>query len=190
MKHNKLKCLVTWRKKGYIYKGQKPVYWSPTSESALAEAEIEYQDKKSASIYVAFPVKDGKNVLEGDEKYIIWTTTPWTLPANLGISVHPELEYSIVKVNDEKFIIASELFETVAKTLEWENAEVVKTVKGSELEYTVAKHPFYDRDSLVMLGDHVTTDAGTGCVHTAPGHGEDDFVVGKKVWIRSTLPSR
>lgn len=183
-----IKVFGDMAKKGYIYKGQKPVYWSPTSESALAEAEIEYQDKKSASIYVAFPVKDGKNVLEGDEKYIIWTTTPWTLPANLGISVHPELEYSIVKVNDEKYIIASELFETVAKTLEWENAEVVKTVKGSELEYTVAKHPFYDRDSLVMLGDHVTTDAGTGCVHTAPGHGEDDFVVGKKYGLEVLCP--
>lgn len=183
-----IKVFGDMAKKGYIYKGQKPVYWSPTSESALAEAEIEYQDKKSASIYVAFPVKDGKNVLEGDEKYIIWTTTPWTLPANLGISVHPELEYAIVKVNDEKYIIASELFETVAKTLEWENAEVVKTVKGSELEYTVAKHPFYDRDSLVMLGDHVTTDAGTGCVHTAPGHGEDDFVVGKKYGLEVLCP--
>ncbi|EAO52502.1 Isoleucyl-tRNA synthetase [Bacillus thuringiensis serovar israelensis ATCC 35646] len=183
-----IKVFGDMAKKGYIYKGQKPVYWSPTSESALAEAEIEYQDKKSASIYVAFPVKDGKNVLEGDEKYIIWTTTPWTLPANLGISVHPELEYSIVKVNDEKYIIASELFETVAKTLEWENAEVVKTVKGSELEYTVAKHPFYDRNSLVMLGDHVTTDAGTGCVHTAPGHGEDDFVVGKKYGLEVLCP--
>ena len=183
-----IKVFGDMAKKGYIYKGQKPVYWSPTSESALAEAEIEYQDKKSASIYVAFPVKDGKNVLEGDEKYIIWTTTPWTLPANLGISVHPELEYSIVKVNDEKYIIASELFETVAKTLEWENAEVVKTVKGSELEYTVAKHPFYNRDSLVMLGDHVTTDAGTGCVHTAPGHGEDDFVVGKKYGLEVLCP--
>ncbi|MGW5951184.1 isoleucine--tRNA ligase [Bacillus mycoides] len=183
-----IKVFGDMAKKGYIYKGQKPVYWSPTSESALAEAEIEYQDKKSASIYVAFPVKDGKNVLEGDEKYIIWTTTPWTLPANLGISIHPELEYAIVKVNDEKYIIASELFETVAKTLEWENAEVVKTVKGSELEYTVAKHPFYDRDSLVMLGEHVTTDAGTGCVHTAPGHGEDDFVVGKKYGLEVLCP--
>ncbi|MDA1824943.1 MULTISPECIES: isoleucine--tRNA ligase [Bacillus cereus group] len=183
-----IKVFGDMAKKGYIYKGQKPVYWSPTSESALAEAEIEYQDKKSASIYVAFPVKDGKNVLEGDEKYIIWTTTPWTLPANLGISVHPELEYAIVKVNGEKYIIASELFETVAKTLEWENAEVVKTVKGSELEYTVAKHPFYDRDSLVMLGDHVTTDAGTGCVHTAPGHGEDDFIVGKKYGLEVLCP--
>lgn len=137
---------------------------------------------------MAFPVKDGKDVLEGDEKFIIWTTTPWTLPANLGISVHPELEYSIVKVNDEKYIIASELFDTVSKTLEWENAEVVKTVKGSELEYTVAKHPFYERDSLVMLGEHVTTDAGTGCVHTAPGHGEDDFLVGKQYGLEVLCP--
>ncbi|ENQ3104617.1 isoleucine--tRNA ligase [Bacillus cereus] len=183
-----IKVFGEMAKKGYIYKGQKPVYWSPTSESALAEAEIEYKDKKSASIYVAFPVKDGKNVLEGDEKFIIWTTTPWTLPANLGISVHPELEYSVVKVNNEKYIIASELFETVTKTLEWENAEVVKTVKGSELEYTTAKHPFYDRDSLVMLGEHVTTDAGTGCVHTAPGHGEDDFLVGKKYGLEVLCP--
>ncbi|HDX9576565.1 TPA: isoleucine--tRNA ligase [Bacillus pseudomycoides] len=183
-----IKVFGEMAKKGYIYKGQKPVYWSPTSESALAEAEIEYKDKKSASIYVAFPVKDGKNVLEGDEKFIIWTTTPWTLPANLGISVHPELEYSVVKVNDEKYIIASELFETVAKTLEWENAGVVKTVKGSELEYITAKHPFYDRDSLVMLGEHVTTDAGTGCVHTAPGHGEDDFLVGKQYGLEVLCP--
>ncbi|MGG0187520.1 isoleucine--tRNA ligase [Bacillus rhizoplanae] len=183
-----IKVFGEMAKKGYIYKGQKPVYWSPTSESALAEAEIEYKDKKSASIYVAFPVKDGKNILEGDEKFIIWTTTPWTLPANLGISVHPELEYSIVKVDDAKYIIASELFEAVSKTLEWENTEVVKTVKGSELEYTVAKHPFYDRDSLVMLGEHVTTDAGTGCVHTAPGHGEDDFLVGKQYGLEVLCP--
>ncbi len=183
-----IKVFGEMAKKGYIYKGQKPVYWSPTSESALAEAEIEYKDKKSASIYVAFEVKDGKDVLEGDEKFIIWTTTPWTLPANLGISVHPKLEYSIVKVNDEKYIIASDLFDTVAKTLEWENPEVVRTVKGSELEYTVAKHPFYDRDSLVMLGEHVTTDAGTGCVHTAPGHGEDDFIVGQKYGLEVLCP--
>ncbi|CAM4029175.1 isoleucine--tRNA ligase [Bacillus manliponensis] len=183
-----IKVFGDMAKKGYIYKGLKPVYWSPTSESALAEAEIEYKDKKSASIYVAFPVKDGKDVLEGDEKFIIWTTTPWTLPANLGISVHPELQYSVVNVNGEKYIIASELFETVAKTLEWENAEVAKTIKGSELEYVTASHPFYERDSLVMLGEHVTTDAGTGCVHTAPGHGEDDFIVGKNYGLDVLCP--
>ncbi|QHS22185.1 isoleucine--tRNA ligase [Virgibacillus sp. MSP4-1] len=167
-------------KKGYIYKGYKPVYWSPSSESALAEAEIEYKDKRSPSIYVAFDVKDGKNVLNGDEKFIIWTTTPWTIPANLAISVHPELEYSVVSVQSEKYIVASDLVEEVADELEWQDYEVQQTFKGEELDRTVAKHPFYDRDSLVILGEHVTTDAGTGCVHTAPGHGEDDFWVGQQ----------
>ncbi|HHW38317.1 MAG TPA: isoleucine--tRNA ligase, partial [Bacillales bacterium] len=175
-----IKVFGEMAKKGYIYKGLKPVYWSPSSESALAEAEIEYQDKRSASIYVAFPVKDGKGVLAGDEKIIIWTTTPWTIPANLGICVHPELEYSVVEVDGEKYVLASALLETVTKTIEWENVKVVKTVKGAELENVVARHPFYERDSLVMLGEHVTTEAGTGCVHTAPGHGEDDFLVSKK----------
>ncbi|KEF38634.1 Isoleucyl-tRNA synthetase [Schinkia azotoformans MEV2011] len=175
-----IKVFGEMAKKGYIYKGLKPVYWSPSSESALAEAEIEYQDKRSASIYVAFPVKDGKGVLAGDEKIVIWTTTPWTIPANLGICVHPELEYSVVEVDGEKYVLASALLESVSKTIEWENVKVVKTVKGAELENVVARHPFYERDSLVMLGEHVTTEAGTGCVHTAPGHGEDDFLVGKK----------
>lgn len=175
-----IKVFGEMAKKGYIYKGLKPVYWSPSSESALAEAEIEYQDKRSASIYVAFPVKDGKGVLAGDEKIVIWTTTPWTIPANLGICVHPELEYSVALVNGEKYVLASALLESASKTIEWENVKVVKTVKGSELENVVARHPFYERDSLVMLGEHVTTEAGTGCVHTAPGHGEDDFLVSKK----------
>ncbi|WAA10650.1 isoleucine--tRNA ligase [Fervidibacillus albus] len=167
-------------KKGLIYKGLKPVYWSPSSESALAEAEIEYKDKRSPSIYVAFPVKDGKGVLDLDAKIIIWTTTPWTIPANLGISVHPELTYVIVKVADEKYVIAESLLESVSSELEWDNYEVTKRLQGSDLEYVVAQHPIYERDSLVILGDHVTTDSGTGCVHTAPGHGEDDFYVGQK----------
>lgn len=167
-------------KKGYIYKGLKPVYWSPSSESALAEAEIEYQDKRSPSIYVAFDVKDGKGVLEGDEQFVIWTTTPWTLPANLAIAVHPDLDYAVVKVKDNKYIVAEAMLEQVKATLEWEEAEVVKTFKGKDAERIVAKHPFYDRDSLVILGDHVTTESGTGLVHTAPGHGEDDFFVGKQ----------
>ncbi|MFD1360265.1 isoleucine--tRNA ligase [Lentibacillus salinarum] len=175
-------------KKGYIYRGLKPVYWSPSSESALAEAEIEYYDKRSPSIYVAFDVTDGKGVLDVDEKMIIWTTTPWTIPANLGIAVHPELEYAVVAVNGEKYVIAHELLETISDALEWENPEVVKTFKGQELDKVVAKHPFYDRDSLVMLGDHVTTDAGTGCVHTAPGHGEDDFYMSRSYGIEPLSP--
>jgi isoleucyl-tRNA synthetase len=183
-----IKVFGEMAKKGYIYKGKKPVYWSPSSESALAEAEIEYQDKRSPSIYVAFEVKDGKGVLEGDEKYVIWTTTPWTIPANLGIAVHPELDYAVVKVSGEKYIVAQGLLEDLEKELEWENHEVLKTLKGSELDKTVAKHPFYDRESLVMLGEHVTLEAGTGCVHTAPGHGEDDYIIGQKYGLDVLTP--
>ncbi|MEH7234845.1 isoleucine--tRNA ligase [Bacillus sp. JJ1562] len=183
-----IKVFGEMAKKGYIYKGLKPVYWSPSSESALAEAEIEYQDKRSPSIYVAFPIKDGKGVLEGDEKIIIWTTTPWTIPANLGISVHPDLEYSVVSVDNSKYVVASALLEAVTKEIGWEDVSVVKTFKGRELEKVVATHPIYGRDSLVMLGEHVTTDAGTGCVHTAPGHGEDDFIVGQKYGIGALCP--
>ncbi len=166
-------------KKGYIYKGLKPVYWSPSSESALAEAEIEYKEKTSASIYVAFDVKDGKGKLPEDASIIIWTTTPWTLPANLAISLHPELDYVVVEANGRKFVLAEGLLSAVAKEVEWEAYTVLSTVKGSDLEYVVCQHPFYDRDSVVILGEHVTLEAGTGCVHTAPGHGEEDFAVGQ-----------
>ncbi|MFD1038062.1 isoleucine--tRNA ligase [Virgibacillus byunsanensis] len=175
-------------KKGYIYKGLKPVYWSPSSESALAEAEIEYHDKRSPSIYVAFEVTDGKELFDGGEKVIIWTTTPWTIPANLGITLNPDLEYVVVKVNEEKYIIAHDLLETITEELEWENPKVVKTFKGQEADRVVTKHPFYDRDSLVMLGEHATAEAGTGCVHTAPGHGEDDFVVSRLYGIDAFSP--
>lgn len=183
-----IKVFGEMAKKGYIYKGLKPVYWSPSSESALAEAEIEYQDKRSPSIYVAFDVKDGKDVLDGDEKIIIWTTTPWTIPANLGIAVHPEVTYVVVKVADKKYVVAKDLLEKLVNEFEWENVETVKEMKGSDLEYVVAKHPFYERESLVILGDHVTTDSGTGCVHTAPGHGEEDFYVGKKYGLDVLCP--
>lgn len=172
-----IKVFGEMAKKGYIYKGLKPVYWSPSSETALAEAEIEYKDKRSPSIYVSFEVKDGKGLLDGGEKMIIWTTTPWTLPANMGITLHPEIQYAVVEVAGEKYVIAEVLLESITEELEWKNPEVVQTFKGEEADKIVAKHPFYDRDSLVMIGDHVTTEAGTGCVHTAPGHGEDDFFV-------------
>ncbi len=174
--------------KGYIYKGLKPVYWSPSSESSLAEAEIEYHDKKSPSIYVSFPVTDGKGVLDEGTKLVIWTTTPWTIPANLGISVHADLDYVEVAHGGSTFVVAKELLEDVAKELAWTDYEVVRTVKGQELEHIQAKHPLYDRTSLVMLGDHVTTDSGTGCVHTAPGHGEDDFLIGKKYGLDVLCP--
>lgn len=175
-------------KKGYIYKGKKPVYWSPSSESALAEAEIEYQDKRSPSIYVSFEVTDGKNVIETGTKFIIWTTTPWTIPANLAIAIHPDLDYAVVKVADQKYVIAEALLESVQTTLGWEDVEVLHTFKGSQLENIVTKHPLYDRESPIILGEHVTIESGTGCVHTAPGHGEDDFYIGQKYGLDVLCP--
>ncbi|MFC7784443.1 isoleucine--tRNA ligase [Rossellomorea sp. GCM10028870] len=183
-----IKVFGDMAKKGYIYKGKKPVYWSPSSESALAEAEIEYQDKRSPSIYVGFAVTEGKGVLEEGTQLVIWTTTPWTIPANLGIAVHEDLSYVVVNVKESSYVVAEDLLEEVAKNLEWEDYSVSQKVKGAELEHIVAKHPLYDRDSLVVLGEHVTTDSGTGCVHTAPGHGEDDFLVGKKYGLDVLCP--
>lgn len=176
--------------KGLIYKGKKPVYWSPSSESSLAEAEIEYHDKRSASIYVAFDVKDSKGIVANDAKFIIWTTTPWTLPSNVAITVHPELTYVQMNVDGTRYIIAEALVDAVAEQLGWDKEAVVreKDFKGSELEYIEAQHPFIDRISLIINGEHVTTDAGTGCVHTAPGHGEDDFIVGQKYGLEVISP--
>ncbi|MEB3100613.1 isoleucine--tRNA ligase [Ferviditalea candida] len=175
-------------KKGYIYKGLKPVYWSPSSESALAEAEIEYREKTSPSIYVAFEVKDGKGKLPVGSFIVIWTTTPWTLPANLGISLHPDFEYTLVEVNGRKYVVAAELLDSVQKELEWDSVQILSRMKGSDLEYVVCRHPFYDRDSLVMVGEHVTLEAGTGCVHTAPGHGEEDFIIGQRYQLGVLCP--
>jgi isoleucyl-tRNA synthetase len=166
--------------KGYIYKGLKPIYWSPSSESSLAEAEIEYKDVKSPSIYVAFKVVDGKDILDTDTSLVIWTTTPWTIPANLGISVNPAYEYVVVLADGKKYVVAKDLLASVKEAIGWQDVEIIKTIAGKDLEYMTAQHPFYDRTSLVMVGDHVTLDAGTGLVHTAPGHGEDDYLVSRK----------
>ncbi len=167
-------------KKGYIYKGLKPVYWCADCETALAEAEVEYDDTKSPSIYVKFQVKDGKGILDGDASFVIWTTTPWTIPANVAISLHPDFDYSLAEVAGEKIVVAKELLPGFLQLLEIEDHKILKEFKGSELEYIVCRHPIMDRDSLVVLGEHVTLEAGTGCVHTAPGHGADDFEVGRK----------
>jgi len=163
--------------KGLIYKGLKPVYWSPSSESALAEAEIEYADVLSHSIYVAFPVKDGKGVVPTDARLVIWTTTPWTLPANLAISAHPDFVYGLYETNKGKLVFLKEFEENLTKELELEDVKLIKEIVGKDLELVVCKHPFYDRDSLVIVGTHVTNDAGTGLVHTAPGHGVEDYQV-------------
>ena len=161
---------------GYIYKGLKPVYWSPTTETALAEAEIEYKDVTSHSIYVKFEgEKDLTDKLGVDEASIlIWTTTPWTLPANLGVFLHPEFDYGLYKTEKGNLVVAKDLAEDMFKTLDL-SYELLKEFKGTELEYTHYQHPFLDRKGLVMNADYVTIDAGTGAVHTAPGHGADDY---------------
>lgn len=168
-------------KKGYIYKGKKPVYWSWSSESTLAEAEVEYKDVEANSIFVAFPVTDGKGIIDPKDTYfVIWTTTPWTIPANEAICVNPKFDYSVVQVGDKRYVVASGLLDKVAEEIGWDNYKVVQTVKGADMEYMKAKHPIYDKESLVIEGFHVTLDDGTGLVHTAPGFGEDDFNIGQK----------
>jgi len=183
-----IKVFGEMAKKGLIYKGLKVIYWSPSAESALADAEIEYHEKRSPSIYVKFDVVDGKGVLEHGDAVIIWTTTPWTIPANLAITVHPDFDYVLVQTEAGRFVVAEGLLENVSKTLGWTEINVVKKVKGATLEHVVTQHPFYDRTSPVVLGEHVTLDAGTGCVHTAPGHGEDDYFVGVKYGLPILSP--
>lgn len=169
---------------GHIYKGLKPVYWCPECRTALAEAEIEYSEDKCYSIYVKFQVsKDSKNILKDiplDKTYfVIWTTTTWTLPGNVAICVGPNFNYCLIKSDNEYYIMAEELYKNSMNVANKENFEVIKTFKGSDLEYIKVKHPFLDRESLVIVGDHVTLESGTGCVHTAPGHGVEDFDVCK-----------
>ena len=179
-------------KKGYIYKGLKPVYWCTDCETALAEAEIEYKDVTGESIYVKFPVEDSKGLFDKKDTYmVIWTTTPWTLPGNMGITIGADYEYSIVELKEnkenaklERLIIATELVEKVMKLAEVEDYKTVQTFKGSELEGVLCKHPFLDRMSRVVLGSettvNVTLDEGTGAVHTAPAYGKEDYLQGLK----------
>ncbi len=173
-------------KKGYIYKGLKPVYWCPDCQTALAEAEIEYANDPCHSIYVKFRVTDDKGKftamgLDLDKTYfVIWTTTTWTLPGNLAICVGPEYEYTVVKADGENYIMAAELAPAAMKARGTESYTTEGSFRGSELEYMKTEHPFMNRTSLVIVGDHVTLESGTGCVHTAPGFGVDDFEVCKK----------
>ncbi|MGN1121415.1 MAG: isoleucine--tRNA ligase, partial [Eubacteriales bacterium] len=173
-------------KKGYIYKGLKPVYWCPYDETALAEAEIEYAEDTCKSIYVKFRVNDDKGLLSGlcdlsKTYFIIWTTTTWTLPGNVAIAVHPRESYALAKAaNGEYYITAEALLDRTMKNGGIESYEVIKTFAGGEFEYMTAQHPFIDRDSVVVCADYVTMDSGTGCVHTAPGYGVDDYYTGMK----------
>ena len=178
--------------KGHVYKGTKPVYWSVGARSALAEAEVEYKDKKSTSIDVRFSAVDNDALHEACNSdrtelplsVVIWTTTPWTIPGNLGVALHPELEYSVVEcdlgIGAECIVLASDLIDDCMKRYQCENYKSVSTFLGADIEKLLLQHPFYDRTSLIVLGDYVTTEAGTGAVHTAPDHGVDDFITGKK----------
>lgn len=169
--------------KGYIYRGKKPVYWCPHDETALAEAEIEYADEPCKSIYVKFPVAEDKGLLSkyadlSKIYFVIWTTTTWTIPGNLAISLNARLSYVLAKApNGEVYILAKDLMDSVAKAAEIESFEVLAELKGADFELMRAKHPLYERESVILNGDHVTTEAGTGCVHTAPGHGMEDYQV-------------
>ncbi len=167
-------------RKGYIYKGLKPVYWCPKDETALAEAEIEYQDDPCTSIYVKFAVKDDKGKLAdygtANTYFIIWTTTTWTLPGNLAIALNPVEDYVLLQAdNGERYIVASALAEKTMKAGKIEHYEELAHFNGRFFEYMTAQHPFLDRDSLLVVADYVTMDSGTGCVHTAPGFGADDY---------------
>ena len=174
---------------GLIYQGLKPIHWSPYAETAVADSEIIYKDKKDPTIFVTFDVKDGKGILEGDEKFVIWTTTPWTIPANLAISLHPQLEYVVVKTSKGKLIVAKSLVDKLLEKFELENEGILNTFKGKELEYITTIHPLYpEKESLIIVGEHVTDEDGTGCVHTAPGHGLDDYYVGLKYGLEAYCP--
>src|SRR4051812_34049124 len=202
----------TFLERGYVYKGLRPVYWCIHDQTALAEAEVEYKEHTSPSVYVKFPLKSDSALI--DEKLtgknvfvVIWTTTPWTLPANLGIAVHPEFDYSAIEIGNEVYVVASELAKSFSETCGFENYQELARFKGSKLDRMEARHPWIDRTSLLMNGEHVTlgeadaeveldvrfenkgaSKSGTGCVHTAPGHGADDFHIGKEYGLEIYCP--
>ncbi len=179
---------------GDMFLGKKPIYWCCSCETALAEAEIEYHDHTSPSIYVKFPFKEDLSGLVpgiGSKEVfiVIWTTTPWTLPANLGVCLHPDFVYCAVETKEHGVLImARELVETVMETFGFTGYTILGDIQAADLENKKCRHPFYDRDSLIILGNHVTLDAGTGCVHTAPGHGADDHIVGNRYGLDCYSP--
>ena len=178
--------------KGIMYRGEKPVYWCPALQTALADTEVEYAEHKSPAIYVKFPFSPGAAEKFGKfakpVSAVIWTTTPWTLPANLGISFHPEFDYGFYEAGGDVLVIAKQLKEAFEKDTGLALKETGTFAKGQKFERLSARHPFIDRESLFVLGEHVTADAGTGLVHTAPGHGQDDYMVGLKYGLKVYSP--
>ena len=177
---------------GHLTKGFKPVHWCTDCGSALAEAEVEYEDRTSPAIDVRFTVKDEEAVFacshhaddkgDGPLSVIIWTTTPWTLPANRAVSLNPELDYAVVQANlgqgPERVIVAEALLKDAMLRYDCDDYRVIAYCRGAALENILLDHPFYEREVPIIIGEHVTTEAGTGAVHTAPGHGQDDYIVG------------
>lgn len=186
--------LADFMGKGAVQRSKKPIHWCASCHTALAEAEVEYYDHASPSIFVRFPLGDPdlKDKIPGADPenayLVIWTTTPWTIPDNMAVALHPEFDYVLVEVLGKQYILAKELLEKNAATFGWDDPAVLGEFKGAALEGLKARHPFYDRDSLVVLGDHVTLEAGTGAVHTAPGHGREDYEVGLKYGLEILSP--
>ncbi|MDR3257839.1 MAG: isoleucine--tRNA ligase [Mycoplasmataceae bacterium] len=183
-----LELLLTAINHKLIYRDLKPVYWSWSSQSALADAEVEYRDIKSPSVYIAFSVVDGKGLLDQNDKLVIWTTTPWTIPSNLAIAVNPKFTYVKVSANGDNFVVSKERLVAIAKVLGWAKYEIIKEIKGDKLENVTYKHPLYDRVSPIILASYVSNEDGTGLVHNAPGFGEDDYLACKKYGIAPFSP--
>jgi isoleucyl-tRNA synthetase len=185
--------LARFAERGGLFKGKKPVHWCSSCVTALAEAEVEYADHTSYSIYVKFPFAGTlpTELSAFSDKalaFVIWTTTPWTIPANLGICLNPDLPYALVEVSGEYLVVAEGLVEEVAKVLGWESYRIATTFDAALFEKQTCRHPLYDRPSLIVLGQHVTLEAGTGCVHTAPGHGHDDYLTGLRYGLEIYNP--
>ena len=194
---NTVRKLADFIKNGGLYRANKPIYWCSSCKTALAEAEVEYAQKSSPSIYVKFRIKsnleDIINYAEIGEKDIfavIWTTTPWTIPSNLAISLNPDFEYSFVDNGKEIFILEESLADELMKKFGYQGYRIIAKTNGKNLENKIAVHPFINRDSLLILGSHVKKDAGTGLVHTAPGHGDDDYAIGLRYNLPAYAPFR
>ncbi len=183
-----IKLLEHLTRQGYVYRGRRPVNWCSTCETALAEAEVEYNDKESHSIYILFPVKDGKNILsEKNTYFLIWTTTPWTLVSNVAVAVHPEFTYSLVELDGKLTVIADALLSVLEKKLNLA-LKVIKSFQGKELEGIQLRHPFFEKNPGVVLADFISSEEGSGCVHIAPGHGAEDFSLTKKYNLEIVMP--
>lgn len=172
-----IQSFATMALNGMIFQGLKPVYWSPYNETAVADSEIVYKDVKDATIYLKFPIADGKGVLGADDNFVIWTTTPWTIPSNMAVSVHPDLEYALVKTNAGNLIVLAKFVDRLLEKFNLENLGILKTFTGKEIEGATYHHVVLDKECPCLLGTHVTDEDGTGVVHTAGGHGMDDYLV-------------